>query len=139
MAQSIPSMPIPPHPRPPTGICQAFVILSDLAAGNLLENLCMGWGIFQLFQKCLILFLLQYFTKKYAYLDKQDNTLLVYSLSKDFSGLRVMFNSGWITSSKPHTRTGKEDMMHIKNIIEMQYNDCIQFPRKAKLRVVCNY
>ena len=66
------------------------------------------------------------FSKIYAHLDKQDNTLLVYSLSKDFSDLRVMFNSGWITFSKSHTRTGKEDMMHItKQIIEMQYNDCI--------------
>ena len=102
-----------PPPSLPTGICQVFVILSDLGAGNLSENLCPRWGIFQFFWKCLILFLLQYFTNIYAHLDKQDNTLLVYSLSKDFSDLRVMFNSGWITFSKSHTRTGKEDMMHI--------------------------
>ena len=63
MARSIPSVPIPPV------ICQAFVILSLPAVGN---SIC---------QINIVLYLI--FHLKYVYLDKEDNTLLVYSLSKD--------------------------------------------------------
>ena len=34
-----------PSPPPPPGICQAFVVLSVLAVGNFLENLCPGLGL----------------------------------------------------------------------------------------------
>ena len=65
MHKSIPSTPT--FPSPP----RAFVILSVPAGGKICQKTsARGWDICQFFQKWFISFLFQYFTWKYAYLDR---------------------------------------------------------------------
>ena len=77
----------PPPPLPPSP--QAFVRHCHLVGpGGGVRKPLPGSGAFFIFKNATLIFV------------------------KNFPCLRVMFNSGWITYSKSHARTGKEDVIN---------------------------
>jgi len=74
-----------PHPPAPNGHLSGICHLVGPSCKEFVRKPLPGVGHSSILLEVLNIVPTSIFTKKYVYLDKQDNTLLVYSLSKDFS------------------------------------------------------